>query len=243
MLQVQDSYAPEVDPFFRTAGLSPRTFGLQSRIYEGRFHGRKVNATISPRTVTRYAGEIRHRRYIGHQFALALGVSCATRFVAAPAIAANGFSRRINRWVGLTQVHLNEPGLDYLEIWATEPEWARRWLAEPNAAESLAALLPPDRRRNVSLAPVGELGFTLRTGIQYVQRSDLAGWMNDLFVLAEAADAAPPPLRRIQPSRIEMVVREKPWMSAIVVLLGLMALTVAITGVLFLAFLFVMWLL
>ena len=238
MLKIHDPYAPEVHPFFHAAGLSARTIGLQNRIYEGQFDGRKVNVNVSPRKITRYAGEVRYREYVAHQFILTLGVSCATRFVAANSAAANSFSRRLNRWYGLTRIQLSEPGMAYLEIWAIEPDWVRSWLAEPTVLRNLAALLPSDKKlRSVSLLPMGEVSFLCKTGIVDVKRSDLAGWMNALFVLADAADAVPPPQQRIQPGRLEVAMRERPWLSAIVVLLGLMAVLVAITAVLFGVFL------
>lgn len=238
MVPVQDSYAAEVDPFFEAAGLSSKTFGVQGRVYEGRFDGRSVKLNVSPRKVTRYAGEVRYRQYVAHQFQFTLGVGPATRFVCGPIEAANSFSRGINRWYGLTQIQLSDPMLAHLECWAIEPDWARRWLAEPNAARSLASLLPPGKRlRAVSLGPFGELGYQCKTGIQDVKKSDLAAWMNALFSLAQAADAVPAPLRRIQPGRLETGLRERPWLAAVVVLLSLMAVVVAITAVLFGVFL------
>lgn len=228
-------YEAELDPFFQAAGLASRPLGLRGRTYEGRLNGRNVRLDASTRTVNRYAGEVRYREYRGHRFDFTVSIDPSTRLVAAPSLASNSFARRINAWYGLSRVETRAPELAHLEIWALEPDWAQRWLAAPETIESLARLLPPDpgaRLRAISMRPGGGLGFGFKSPIRSVQRNHLAQWMNDLFALARAADAVPPPRQRAEPGRAEQFFQEKPMLGAVGILLGLMAVLVLLTGVL-----------
>ncbi|MEZ5394714.1 MAG: DUF3592 domain-containing protein [Bryobacterales bacterium] len=85
------------------------------------------SSRCSPRRRTRYAGDIRTTHYQGHTVDIAVSVTPRTRFVAALSENANRFSRFLNRRTGVHPVPL-PPGLEHLEIWAAEPEWAAGWL-------------------------------------------------------------------------------------------------------------------
>ncbi|MCB1022019.1 MAG: hypothetical protein KDC27_18955 [Acidobacteria bacterium] len=232
---LQDPYEVEVNPYFRSWGVEGTALGLTSRRFEGERAGRRFVTLLSPRRRTRYAGDIRTTHYQGHTVDIAVSVSPRTRFVAALAENANRFSRYLNRRSGVHPVPL-PAGLEHLEIWAAEPDWAARWLAVEGVGERIARLLAPDARsrmRNVALSPLDGLSYKVsRIHLRTLTGDDLHGWLADLYALAAAVDSVEPPRAMLEPTWMEKKAKESPWLLAVGVLAALFAV-VAAAGLLF----------
>jgi hypothetical protein len=236
-------FAPVVDPLFKAAGFEVSGGAFQRRI-SGRYGGRECRIVLAPRTRGRYQGEVRRSIYAGHQMHMALTVAPRTRCGVFRREVLSRWSMAIKRWFGAKPVEPMPPSLHLLACWGFEPDWAAGWLGQPGVQEALARLFVESaeaRAVTVSFDPVGRISLTVeRLFPERIAPECFEHWLADLGLLAQAADAAPAPLRTLSPTRIELFVERHPLAAALAFFAAmgavLVVLTVLIMAPLFLLF-------
>ena len=191
--------------------------------YCGTLDGRAVQAHVSRRSRTKYAGEIRRSEYIGHQIEITMDTPLQTRLSLAPHTTAGaGLAKQVNRWAGAFPVEAVPPELSHLAVWAATPDWAADLLAVPGVADGVVRLLPPASPASsagVRLTP-GQVIFSLRVDLSVVPPDPARGWITDLLALARSAEALPaPPAQEL--NRLERMTRENPSRAAFKLIAGL----------------------
>lgn len=130
------------DGALRALGLAPDPKGLAGLNYIGERNGRAVKVHCSRRTRTRYSGEIRRTVYAGHRLEFRLATPVKTRLaISKPRSALERWGARTNRWFGASEIREGEMARHFT-IWASEPDWAIRFLDDPGAREAARRLLP-----------------------------------------------------------------------------------------------------
>lgn len=202
------------DPYFASLGLEGRPFALRGRQYEGAWHGRTLSVDMSRRSRTRYAGEIRYRRYHGHRLNVNLSTSRQTRLIIFPPALGMRLFAQTNRFFGLKQLTNRPAALAHLEVWAADLPWAENFLADTAVQAQLSRLFPPDDLPpNVALnLRPGSWLYSLRASLADLQPPQLDAWLAALLALAELAEAAPDPLVVSRPNWLEIQSRERPWL-------------------------------
>ena len=228
-------YAAVVDPLFEAAGFQV-TKSLGQRTITGTYAGRACRLLLSPQTRTRYSGDVRDRQYLGHRLHIEMEINARTRCGVFRRAVEQPWSSAIKRWLGARPVAAMPPALAHLACWGYEPDWAARWLEVPGTQDLLIGLFTPESSPHcnaISLLPTGRLALVIQhVDVRRIAPVRFERWLADLDALARTADAAPAPLRRLAPTRMEVFAERHPARSAIIVLVGLMAI-VTIAGVLF----------
>ena len=169
---------------FREEEGTPKLAGLN---LVGEFEGRILKVHASRRSRTRYAGEIRYRTYHGHRIEFnaetTVKTRCAMSELRSPLAQ---WAAKSNRWFGAKEIPSPASSLERYSIWASEPEWAGRFLAKPETASPLSCLLPEaDTPPNIGLKwwP-GFLTYSQRIDIQRVNAARMESWVRALLALA-----------------------------------------------------------
>lgn len=165
--------------------------------YSGVMQGRKVGVTLSRRSRTTYAGaDIAMPVYYGHRLDLVIETPVSTRL--SVSWTRSGFSRRVARLIdrSLKARRLPPPASlgSSVEVSASEPEWALRFLQRPEAAVALVRLIPNQDLLKVfalKWSP-GDLALSQVIDLKGLDGSLLEQWLSDLLELAALAEAYPP---------------------------------------------------
>lgn len=185
--------ARRLDAAFQPLGLAGRAYLLNGRQYHGELAGRPVHVYF----------------YRGPTLELYLDTRLRTRLGAAPR---SGLGQAVSQIAGRPLFEIADPALAGLSFTAAEPDWARRALAEPAAAASLGRLLAPATAvelRTCALEP-GAAHFSLRfVRVDALTPEAVRGWLNDLLIMTQTWESAPPPAQTLEPSRLELTTRAR----------------------------------
>ncbi len=209
--------ADRLDPYFRSIGVEPRSFGLSGRKYEGTYGARTLTASCSVRTRTVYHGEIRRTRYAGHQLSVRLGTPLRTRLVLAPATTVGlGAASWVNRRSGMTLLDDLGPEFEHLVVWVHEPDWARRLLQDPWARQTIRYLQPPDSPTGVPTINLGpeKLLLSQRLVLNQLDPTMVGHRVEALANLLQAAEALPAPALVAEATWLETKAEESPGLIA-----------------------------
>lgn len=226
------------DPYFASIGLEGRPFALRGRQYEGEWHGRTLSVNISRRSRTRYVGRIHYRHYVGHRLNVNLGTALQTRLIIFAPTALTSLVSKTNRLFGLKRLSGLPDTLARLEIWAADAVWAQNFLADEAVQAHVARFFPADALPSsvgLNLQP-GNWLFSQRAPLADMPPEVLAAWLESLLALAEAAEAAPPPLEKSELTWMEQMGKERPWLLGCGGM-GLLFAVFILCGVCFTAFL------
>jgi hypothetical protein len=199
-------------------------------------HGRKLHGTLDGRTVSGHlsirsssSGGTGRWRYAGHHLELAVTTPLAARLVVFQPSMLRLLVARTNRWFGLRELR-PPPALTHLRVWTADADWGARLLADPEAAATIAALLPAGGPASAGLqhSPGKWLLATRDHGERVL--AALPTSLDALLRLAERAEALPAPPRPYQPNWPERHPRAMQWL----LLLGCPA-TFVLLGILFAA--------
>jgi hypothetical protein len=109
--------------------------------FSGTLGGQTITGSFSPRTRTRYAGEVRYHTLSGYRLILETPVLTQGRMVLIHHSAGTRLTRWLNRKGNLKKI-TPPPALTTQEIWAADTAWAERLLCAPDITPHLAALVP-----------------------------------------------------------------------------------------------------
>lgn len=203
----RESLSDYLDRCLQPLGFVRAESGLAGQNYLGDINGRILKIHCSVRKRTRYAGEVRYRRYAGHRIEMSFKTDVKTRLVFAPKGTAgmlSGVATFANRRSGSTKVTDLDPMFDYLDVWAVEPDWARNLLQNGRFRQAILQLMPPDdlpANIGVKLWP-GNGSFSQRTAIANFTPESAQQWVTAVTTFATFVEENPP-MNEVQPSWLE----------------------------------------
>ncbi len=166
--------------------------GMAHVNYRGTWNGRHMRVQASVRTRGR-SGGARRRAYAGLHLDVMVETSTRTRLVShRPGKALGGLVRRVLKWKGLHRVDL--PGGAGVELWAADPEWARRFATDPNVATTLeqVGVSRPDAAMVLRLGPK-TLSLASSLTLEEVSPDRAESWLVAAAHLVKLAEMGAPP--------------------------------------------------
>lgn len=209
-----------IAPACLAAGLTEKPGPAWVRHFSGNVHGREVDVTCSPRTRTRYSGEIRRTSYDGDSFMICMSTDLSTRLAMAKASRSNPVGNALHRKLGLKKLGAMPPSLAHQEAWASEPSWLEVKTQDLDVANLLGYLLPDvgaQAAASLALSPDG-LIFGVRTGAFAPEQ--VGYWIASVARLVAALEAGSRPALVYTPQRWETFVKDRPAIAILVFLAG-----------------------
>lgn len=206
-----------LDEWFVGKGFTITQLGkfMPGRKWERTEGERYIVIVCSPRTKTKYHGEISRMKYVGHELAIEINTPLHTRLTLNPvsSLSLGVVEKYLFRKM---DVHpLRDPGeaYDYLKVNVHDEEWSREFLGLQEVEQRVREVLIPEDK------PLGSVSFSLQPGTVYYRlRASLGDItpelleksLDSLEVVTDLAEACSPPSRRAERTRIENMGRENP---------------------------------
>lgn len=207
--------------------------------------GRICEVALSPQSRTRYAGEVRLRQRLGYRLRVDLDTEVRTRlfFVreGITRLAPIAWIYRLRRQQVIAQV---PTALQGFHVVAREVAWAERLLREADAVDAAGALL----HEHATAALAGSVHFgpgSAHYASPILQLEDLGPErilraIERLESIAAVAERIEPPRIACEPSRLERLSKDHPFVAAFAILgailAGMLLLVGLMIGIAFLAF-------
>ena len=226
----RESLADYLDRCLTPLGFTRDSGGLAGQNYLGEVNGRILKFHCSVRKRTRYAGEVRYRRYVGHRIEMSFKTNVKTRLVLAPKGTAgmmSGVAAFANRRTGSIKVTDLDPMFAYLDVWAVEPDWARELLQNGRLQQAILDLMPPENlpaNVGVKLWP-GNGSFSQRTAIGNLTPESAAQWVTAVTTFADLVEENPP-MNEIQPSWLEQKSEQNPTAVGLIMVAALLGIPI-----------------
>lgn len=207
--------------------------------------GRTTTLTAGARSRNRYLHPgVSRRVHVGMTVGIARETPIQTRLVIAPARSRLGW---LTRWVHrrLESADLGDLDGRYagFRIWASEPEWARRFLGRREVRDGALQLLT-DSARSPDGAVELRHGMSWQPGVgdgscafhparvpSNLSREILEGWLGGLETLTAAAELEPPPSETPPTWLARQVARGNLWLVVLAALLAVPVLILLATAV------------
>ena len=206
-----------LDDWFLAHGFNVTPLGklMPGRKWERTVGERHIEVVCSPRTRTKYQGEVSRMRYVGHEVAIEIKTPLHTRISLAPMAAASlgGVERFLRRKMDLHPLENAGEAYNHLRVNVHEDRWAREFLGLAEVQRHIRDfVLPADGRHghaSFSLQP-GTVNFRMRRPLGEMSAELLGGIVSSLDELTDLAEACSPPSKQAKRTRIERMGRENP---------------------------------
>jgi hypothetical protein len=194
-----------LDRCFLPLGLQ-QVAGVGTRQYSGEVNGRTINITIAARTRTQYLiGSIRYRKFTGLWLDMSVSTPLMSRLMLGQP---SGWGRKVTEW--MQRLYGNKPvtnlasTYEQFTVFAHEPAWAERFLADTAVQTHLSTLmqnpdLPPGAA--VFLSP-GSWKWTTPAQPSSFTPEAVQTWLAQLTIIAKRSEQNPPGTA-VQPSWLE----------------------------------------
>ncbi len=219
-----------IAPACSELGLTQQGSLRTSRTFKGAVEGRMVTVSCGRRSRSRYAGDVRLRVYDGHRLEILVESAVPTRLVLGDERRGGVLADSINKKLGAERVEGLAPSLQHLAVWASEPDWIRRAVADLEVSNLLLYLLPiqgPQANAKVTMGP-DMLSFHLKT--TGFTPTEVDYWLESVLRLVKALEGAPAPTKVEQLNRVEKMGRKNPYQ-----MVGLLFGAVIFAGFIFIA--------
>ncbi len=191
--------------------------------------GRTIKVHCSRRSRTRYAGEIRYYKYVGHSLSFTISTSVKTRL---NVVFGSGISMKVNQMVSNWKkfAHLDDlETMDHLDTFAIDGPWARSFFSDTAVRQAITTLMPPTnsyRSARFGFTP-NSGGFLVQMNIRDITPDKVRDFFNAINVLMDAAEANLP-MDEVEPSWME---QQPPRTVAAIWVGGFLAIPILLMGV------------
>ncbi|MCB9030688.1 MAG: hypothetical protein H6619_06510 [Deltaproteobacteria bacterium] len=237
----------EVDHYLREIGLEPVSSGGYNQKWKGKSQGREISVLFSKRTRAKYHNQdVRTRQYVGHQVVIEVGTKISTRFSATRDDVSSKFAQKLRSLVSLEPLDVGSGLPQELSLFTCDKEWAREFASDLEAQRVLSGdFLALKNASSIVFGffpgtdSNGTATFSCRMPLSTITLEFCKSTLESMLTLAEASERYRT-RKVISPSRVEKLIREKPWLIflglfAVVVLLGVLfsaaLIAIAISGV------------